>query len=53
MRTTADLVRFAVAHGITVAPRALAGDGPEARPEGGGDSVLVPVDLAGGTAPSA
>jgi DNA-binding NarL/FixJ family response regulator len=56
VRTTADLVRFAVAHGITVAPRALAGDGAEARPDGNAAStepVLVPVDLAGGTAPSA
>ena len=29
VRTTADLVRFAVAHGILLAPRAL--DGPQAR----------------------
>lgn len=48
VRTTADLVRFAVAHGITVAPRTLAvdsapdGDRPSAAPS---DPVLVPVDL--------
>ena len=55
VRTTADLVRFAVAHGITVAPRALTGEVPAvagAAPEGAADPVLVPVDLAGGTSPS-
>ena len=50
VRTTADLVRFAVAHGITVAPRTLAGDSssipdrpPAAAPT---EPVLVPVDLS-------
>jgi DNA-binding NarL/FixJ family response regulator len=57
VRTTADLVRFAVAHGITVAPRTLAGDSvvttgerPTAAPAAA-EPVLVPVDLSG-TSPS-
>jgi DNA-binding NarL/FixJ family response regulator len=61
VRTTADLVRFAAAHGITVAPRvmadpngdgpaALAGEGSAARvatPQGPSPSVVVPVEYAG------
>ena len=51
VRTTADLVRFAVAHGITVAPHALvagAVGGGERRPgEAADPAVLVAADLAG------
>jgi hypothetical protein len=60
VRTTADLVRFAAAHGITVAPRVMAepqndgvpgaGDGSAARvtsAQSPGPGVVVPVEYAG------
>jgi DNA-binding NarL/FixJ family response regulator len=56
VRTTADLVRFAVAHGITVAPRTLASDtitgAGQTRGQTGADPVLVSVDLPGPSSPS-
>jgi DNA-binding NarL/FixJ family response regulator len=61
VRTTADLVRFAAAHGITVAPRVMAepqgegaapvaGEGSAARvatAQGPAPGVVVPVEYAG------
>ena len=47
VRTTADLVRFAVAHGITVAPRSPTGDPGDVR-RGEADALLAPANLSSG-----